>query len=547
MTAPNFDVLNRPRSELTTPTGAIHTVKDISPSVGEGNDDTAAIMDAFENMDGIGGGELVFDRPMTLAQDITLTSRKTIPRGVGAHRSILHGAGGQRVFRITGLPADPPGFDGDLQVVHGMTFDGVTLGLGHPTASNLVDTSRGIRVAFCEFVHGDVGLQIEGRYTAAPGGNNKAFAGVGAIFCKFRLLNYGIRFVNAGPSGTVLGCGIDECSEASIWVDGIALDGLSLFVGANTYSDHSKRFMLVNGPKFGDGGLYVTGVGVELCGTSSADTKYPGFSTFIENDGANIFIDQMQGFVGPHTDVAFWNKSGNILVRGGGRWDWPAGKLIRIDSGFFVFDQSNIFAAPRLWGEGSVPFIHASSTGGQVIAPRTGFMGRTNIDFGLASGPTALSAPINIEAYDYNLRIFEFSISTLANGTDNVLRIFMNDGIHDTHLDMTMPLIAGGGRVRIVHTPGGTLHAVLLYNPSSIFTTVPPAVGANPTKFEFDQFAAKFNGTKPYNQTSTIVDNSSVTRQRQFQLQTVSPSGTPSTISIRGLSEQIIGPKVIGL
>jgi hypothetical protein len=527
--SPNFDPTGRPPREIAR-SQAWYNASDVDPRIGLGNDDSGPLATVVDTLDAMGGAGLMIDRRVMLTADLEVP-RTVALGGVHPTKSIIVSDGTQRRVKVKGVASDAPDFEGDLYEVVGLTFDNVSLVMG-PDAG---DVPRGQRARSCQFVNSDYGLYIEGI-------NGGAFAGVGAIDCKFRVCGNGILFNRAGPNNLVANCDVSECTEAGIKVNGVITDGISMFV-SNTYCDHSARFIKAVGPINGDGGIYVRGGGIELVGSGNAGPYADGYA--IENEGCQIWLEQVNCFAGPDTTAILWNKGGVIYVKSG-RWYWPTQKFCRISGGTIVFHQEDVFSGEKLWGgDGMVAFATASSSGGKVVAPRSGFIGNFNYNLPQL---TAASSTYNLrcaEAYDANDRVWEFEVVSLGNGTTNTLRIDFADGVNTIRCDMNFPIIAGGGSFRLVNKRGSEFVCYGTYAPDASPTIA--AASANPVpKTDYDTAVARYNKAAVFLRRQS--PEASVLANTKFlAFSTLGGNPGASTINVFNLVEQVVGPYQVGI
>ena len=532
-----FDLTGRPRRELQPQRVRRFDASQIARGMGVGNvtRDTDGLIKSIAAVAGRGGGQLYIPDSLILGDDIDCPRTVTLV-GLDPSVTILKSDGTQRRINITGQPGQSPGFDGDLYAARFLTFDNVSLVLG-PGVS---DHARGCVAFFCQFVNSDYGLYVEGE-------NSTAFAQVGAMMCKFRLCDYGIIFHRGGPHHIVSQCDVSECAEAAILVDGMQPDGISLFI-ANGYSDHCRRFLKVVGP-ITDGGIYVARWGVELCGTLPGDVPAAdGYA--IEMEGGQVWLEQFQMFNGPHTSSQFYVKGGVLFDTGGGRRYWDDGEYARTEgAGVIVVDQSKIFSPGRLWGNGQAPFAHASSSGGKIVAPRSGYIGWVGGSSAVLNTASPVHTQRLAETRDGNERTMEFDlvVTDIGSANGNTARVQLADGATSPFIDLGFPPQFGRARVRVVHRPGVSWDVRSEYFLNNTNSNIALAATSPPTKTEFDNLVNRVNWMKNASQGGSVADPGAFGSTRFLVITTVASSGTPSTMQMLNYRETISGPPMVGI
>lgn len=528
------------------------SMKKLNPNSMVGYDDTDAFTDTIQHVQDEGGGAIAVDGVCILSDDVEMRRDVTLIHPAGAGWGRIYSASQHRIF-ITGAPADIPGFNGDQHVISGMTFDGVSLDV----APNSGDVGRGCKQQLCQFINSDRALWF----------GRGVFGGSGPLACQFRLCPIGIYYDMAittagqGADLYIAQCAINECSTAAIKIAGLSLDGISLRI-TDTYCDHGARFLIANGGT-GDSGIYLVGCGVELCGLGPGDVALSD-GYFIENNGCNIWVDGLHGFgidasapiLGAVTTANFWNKSGTMFIRSGRQY-WGANQFARIDAGTIVVYQDGIFSPGKLWGEEGAPFAHASSSGGTIVAPRAGYVGRMNKNtFDFPSGTTPRVGTMTnalpqmsmraSEAWDGNDREYEFDVVSSSIGTYNSLRILLGDGVHTPFHDLNFPLVVGGARVRMIWKMGVELEVSCTYAPSAS-STIAHAAGSTPTAAEYNATVDRVNLGEAVYLRLTTADTTSIGSVKFLVFQSIAPSGTASTITISNMIERISGPHILGI
>lgn len=537
--ATKFDPTNRtPKSKYVRQTKRWDIQQIATREIGIGNDDQPDILDAVGTIDDLGGGEILISKHLVIGADINWP-RTVIPVGYGEHVSQFKSDGTQRRINITGVPADCPDWAGDAYTVRRLTFDNVSLVFG----PNSGDVPRGCKAKSCQFVNSDYGLYFEGQY----GG---AFAGVGALDCKFRLCETGVWFNKAGPAHFLTHCDISECTDSAIRVHGTVADGMSLFI-SQVYCDHSKRYFKQTGVLSGDSNVYARGFGVELVGTGDSGAYADGYA--IENDGCQIWLRDTNLFAGPDTDALLWNKSG-VIYHLSGRVYWNTNQYCRIDAGTIIVDQSKIFMPNKLWGNvlGSVVdvtgnFHHTSSSGGKVVAPRNGFISQALKD-GDIPQLTPASNVQNVliaQAYDYNGIRITFHAKFAAGTTTCTLRVQLADGVHTILCDMAMPVISGGADFVVDYIPGQVFRVSAIFAKFTI-PTLGAAAASPPTKAEFDPVVTAVN-TGAIWVSHSATESSTVTNDRYLSLTTL--GGNPGAATIDFFNFRVVssGPPQLGI
>jgi hypothetical protein len=142
----------------------------------------------------------------------------------------------------------------------------------------------------------------------------------------------------------------------------------------------------------------------------------------------------------------------------------------------------------------------------------------TQIDNGT---PHVSGDDLRIEAFDGNNRVYEFEVESQGNGSVNTLRLQLANGATSVLVDLTFPVVAGGGTFRLVHKGGSEWTCSGIYAPNAAGNAVRIA--------------------------QATADTSPIGNTKFVQFHTLAGGGTASTMQVKHLVERISGPEVVGL
>lgn len=532
-------------------------------AAGDGStDDTAAVQACADAINAAGGGAMWVDKWYRITSNVTVTNKVAIV-GIGpglcgfsaasfktisvtgapqGWRYTLENVGFSKVGLIFGYSGSD--FALGLRVVN-CTFDSCTTGIyiGSNVFLMLVDN--------CQFIDSSKGIHYDGPSAGATSGATMRVTNCGFFNSDAHgITQYGIYFDGASASNPVdfhiVGCHFEDIALAGLctvnathrhffWLRNSHFERMNASVSATTAGSFvtgtvykittagTTNFTLVGAANSNVGTVFAaTGAG---SGTGTA-TKVGTYC--VQNDGAVIWVSDIWAW----TDTTlFYNDSGIMTVSALSS-NPQAYYFCKIDAGEIRVDTATMYTpfepfGPTNGSEFPTPQVVGGNAGaGRLVTLRSPVMIRTD---GYTSQMTDASPDGKWKATgayliakrggDGNHHIFDFTVHVTAVGTDNYLRIQLADGSTSPYVDLGFPVFVGIATVRVVWIPGTSLTAHGVYS-----GTTP---GATTTQGLY----------------ATVADTTSATAvYREVQFHSVKAGATASTMTVKNLTETIVGP-----
>lgn len=435
-------------------------------------DDTASLQAASDAAAAAGGGYLYIPPGRyKITADITVDRSVTV-LGAGQEASVIYAAS-DFYLKLTGT-------GGYTHVISSLGFDSVGVKYGAAPG----DEAQGAILAYCEIQNVAVGVT----YTY-----NAYLTAI--IYCQIHNNTTGVLFdfATAGTgSGAVMkitGTNLFNSVDAII-VNGITADGFDIKITDCDMEHNSGTcFKAVDA---GDGSIYMTNVHIEASDGS-------GTTSYIDMQEGNLFIDGFwlytSNATSPYTQIFKLDNETRVFVeRARLQYESAAtyGKLVTFlntsgsgKDALLILDSDSIVTNIPFFGTGSQPLATASTSVGAILnggsgllplgagTPRVGakmFAAQSNVTQALtysatpATGTGHIAQLADMQASDKAPRVIEFDVETTALGGTNNLRISFQNAVGSLNLDLTLPVAAAGGHVKIHYTPGGAIDVYAHYN-----------------------------------------------------------------------------------